>query len=407
MLAGEAEGGLPARLAELLVARAGRCGEDGRAVLAALAVAGRPLAEDQLCRVSGLGAEAVRRGLRQLAAARLLAEAAGPVGHRPRHALLAEAVAADMLPGERVALHERTARLLEAAGDDSLAAEAASHWAAAGRGAEDLPARVAAAGAAERVFGYAEAAAHYERAIELAQAQPAADGIADAGLPGLFLRAIDAAVLSGDTRHASVLAEEAYRRFASHPDHATAAVIHQRAGYLRGLHTVGAGGPLMEKALELFELCPPSAEHAEALLRYARTFLQGACGRQEDNRAALTRALEIAEAAGATGVIPRILVRIPPMRRIPALSRRCSPNFTARGRSPRRPGMTRPLWRWPWAKATRSCRWPASPVPRTWRCAPCTPPAGPGSTAGTLPRSWSPMQPRRYCSRGAPPTRRH
>jgi DNA-binding CsgD family transcriptional regulator/tetratricopeptide (TPR) repeat protein len=312
MLAGEAEGGLPARLAELLVARAGRCGGDGRAVLAALAVAGRPLAEDQLCGVSGLGAEAARRGLRQLAEARLLAEAAGPGGHRPRHALLAEAVAADMLPGERVALHERTARLLEAAGDDSLAAEAASHWAAAGRGAEELPARVAAAGAAERVFGYAEAAAHYERAIELAQAQPAADDIADAGLPGLYLRAIDAAVLSGDTRHASVLAEEAYRRFASRPDHATAAVIHQRAGYLRGLHTVGAGGPLMEKALELFELCPPSAEHAEALLRYARTFLLGAHGRWEDHRAALTRALEIAEAAGATGVIPRILVRIPP-----------------------------------------------------------------------------------------------
>src|SRR6185437_10277448 len=73
----------------------------------------------------GLAAEAVRRGLRQLAEARLLAEAAGPGGHRPRHALLAEAVAADMLPGERVALHERTARLLEAADDGSLAAEAA------------------------------------------------------------------------------------------------------------------------------------------------------------------------------------------------------------------------------------------------------------------------------------------
>jgi len=55
----------------------------------------------------------------------------------------------------------------------------------------------------------------------------------------------------------------------------------------------------MEKALELFELCPPSAEHAEALLRYARTFLLGAYGRWEDHRAALTRALEIAEAQGA------------------------------------------------------------------------------------------------------------
>ena len=311
MLAGAAEGELPARLAELLAARAGRCGPDGRAVLAALAVARRPLTEDQLGGVSGLPAGAVRRGLRELASARLLADTTTLEGHRPRHALLAEAVAAGLLPGERVVLHERTARQLEAAGGDSLAAEAASHWQAAGRAAEELPARVAAAGAAERVFGYAEAAAHWERAAELSQALPGAVGTASADLPRLYLRAIDAAELSGDTQHASVLAEEAYRRFAGHPDHATAAIIHQRAGYLRGLHAVGAGSELMEKALELFELGPPSAEHAEALLRYARTFLLGAYGRWEDHRAALNRALKIAEAAGATGVIPRILIRIP------------------------------------------------------------------------------------------------
>ena len=189
--------------------------------------------------VSGLGVEAVRRGLRELAAARLLADDAPGGAHRPRHALLAEAVAAGLLPGERVVLHERTARALEAAGDDALAAEAAGHWAAAGRPAEELPARVAAAGAAERVFGYAEAAAHWQRAIELCQALPGAASTGDADLPRLYVRAIDAAELSGDTQHASVLAEEAYRRFAGHPDPATAAVICQRAGYLRGLHARG------------------------------------------------------------------------------------------------------------------------------------------------------------------------
>ena len=309
MLAGAAEGELPARLAELLAARAGRSGQDGRAVLAALAVASRPLTEDQLGGISGLEAAAVRRGLRELTTARLLADTTTLDGHRPRHALLAEAVAAGLLPGEPVVLHERTARLLEAGGD-ALAAEAASHWQAAGRAAEELPARVAAAGAAERVFGYAEAAGHWERATGLSQALPATAG-ADADLPRLYVRAIDAAVLSGDTQHASVLAEEAYRRFAGHPDHATAAIIHQRAGYLRGIHAVGAGSELMEKALELFELGAPSAEHAEALLQYARTFLLGAYGRFEDHRAALTQALKIAEAAGATGVIPRILTRIP------------------------------------------------------------------------------------------------
>jgi DNA-binding CsgD family transcriptional regulator len=311
LLAGGAESGLPGRLAELLAARAGRCGRGGGAVLAALAVAGRPLTEDQLAGVSGLAVEAVRGGLRELAAARLLAEDTTPGGgHRPGHALLAEAVAAGLLPGERVVLHERTARLLSAAGDDALAAEAAGHWQAAGRPAGELPAQVAAAAAAERVFGYAEASGHWQRAIELFPEVPRAAGLAGTGLLQLYLRAISAAELSGDTQRAGDLAEEAYRRFAGHPDPAIAAVICHRAGYLRGRHDPDAGFPLVERALELFERGPPSAEHAEALLEYAR-FVLLTCGRWDDHLAAVNRALEIAEAAGAAAVVARILARFP------------------------------------------------------------------------------------------------
>lgn len=65
--------GLPARLAGLLAARADRCAGDARAVLNALAIVGRPLDEDLLGVVTGLDAAAVRRGLQELAAARLLA----------------------------------------------------------------------------------------------------------------------------------------------------------------------------------------------------------------------------------------------------------------------------------------------------------------------------------------------
>ena len=171
----QAPAGLPARLAELLAARAGRCAGNARAVLAGLAVAGRPLAEEPLAAVTGLDAEAVRGGLRELAAARLLAEDTSGGEYRPRHALLAEAVAAGLLPGERAALHGSIARALAATGDDRVA-EVAGHWQAAGNPAAELPARIAAAEAAERVFGYAEAAAHWQRAIELGQARPGAGG---------------------------------------------------------------------------------------------------------------------------------------------------------------------------------------------------------------------------------------
>ncbi len=297
---------LPARLAELLAARAGRCAGDARAVLAGLAVAGRSLGEDLLAAVTGLEVGAVRRGLRELAAARLLAEDASGGGHRPRHALLGEAVAARLLPGERALLHERTARALAATQDRALAAEVAGHWQAAGRPAEEFPARVTAAEAAERVFGYAEAAAHWQRAMELGLAQP--DAAAGIDVPRLSVRAIDAFLHAGDRVRAGLVAEEAYRRFADHPDPATAAVVCHRAAVVRARVAPRSSGlPLMEEALRLFEQAPPSSDHADALLDYTTIFLLYAEERVQAGRAALDRALEIAEAAGATALIPRTL----------------------------------------------------------------------------------------------------
>jgi DNA-binding CsgD family transcriptional regulator len=302
--------GLPGRLAELLAAQAGRCTGDARTVLAGLAVAGRPLGEDLLGTVTGLDAETVRGGLRELAAARLLAEDTTGGGCRPRHALLAEAVANGLLPGERAALHERAARALAGTGNQTLAAEMAWHWQAAGNPAEELPARIAAAETAERVCGYAEAAVHWQRAIELCQAQPAAPSAADTGIPGLYLRAMDALEWSGGSVHAGVIAEEAYRRFTGHPDPATAAAVSHRAAYYRAIATPPAEFPLIEEALRLFEQAPPSAGHAQAWLDYAHTFLRSAQGQRDDIVPALNRALAIAETAGATGMIPRILASL-------------------------------------------------------------------------------------------------
>jgi len=163
-------------------------------------------------------------------------------GHRLRHALLAAAVAGGLLPGERADLHERTARALEAAGDAALAGEAAGHWQAAGRSAEELSARVAAAGAAERVFGYTQAAAHWQRAIALWADVPDAAIAAGIELPRVYARAIDALVLAGDGVRAGVVAEQAYRRFADYPDPAAAAVVCHRAAFRRWFDAAPARG---------------------------------------------------------------------------------------------------------------------------------------------------------------------
>jgi tetratricopeptide (TPR) repeat protein len=300
---------LPPRLAELLLARTARCGSDGQAVLAALAVAGRPLTERLLGEVTGLDPPTVRTAVRDLTAAWLLGAPADG-GHRPRHALLAEALAADLLPGERVTLHERVARALETAGDEMLAAEAAGHWAAAGRRAEELRARLAAARAAERVFAYADAAAHWQRAIELCEVEPGADLGDGIDVPHVYIRAVDALYASGDAVRAGAVAEEAYLRFANHPDRATAALVHFRAGDLRGLYEPSATGlPLLKEALRLLEGSPPSAEHAEAWSYYAGDLVHGG-GAPAEVLAALNRALDIAEAAGATTLIPQFLCRL-------------------------------------------------------------------------------------------------
>ena len=133
-------------------------------------------------------------------------------------------------------------------------------------------------------------------------------------LPELYVRAIDAHYVSGRAEDASVLAEEAYRRFAGLPDPAINAVIHERAARFRGLaaaylggqHAPGPSVPLITEALRLFEQAGPSAEYAEALFYYGHFLFFGE-GRIEAGISAVNRGLEIAETAGATALIPRLL----------------------------------------------------------------------------------------------------
>ena len=228
---------------------------------------------------------------------------------RPRHALLAEAVAAELLPGERAAFHERMARALQATGDDTSGAEAAGHWAAAGRTAEELPARVHAAEAAERVFGYVEAARHWQRAIDLFEQVPEPERLAGMDLPQLYLRCLDALRAAGERERFGALAAEAYRRFAEDSDPLVAASVHLRLAQSRWHGSLAEFREPLEQALRLFEQLPPSADHAEAWLAYGEA-LFARRGPRGCPAAALTHGLDVAEAAGATGLSARIQARL-------------------------------------------------------------------------------------------------
>src|SRR5262249_13860710 len=103
------------------------------------------------------------------------------------------------------------------------------------------------------------------------------------------------------------LPERASRGFPAHADPATAAVVCHRAAVVRARTAPAAGLPLMEEALRLFEQAPPSSDYTNALLDYTTIFLLYGAERLQAGRTALDRALEIAEAAGATALIPRTL----------------------------------------------------------------------------------------------------
>jgi tetratricopeptide (TPR) repeat protein len=159
------------------------------------------------------------------------------------------------------------------------------------------------------VFAYADAAAHWQRAIELYEAEPGTDLGDGVDLPHLYIRAMDALDDSGDRVRAGAIAEDAYRRFADLPDRTVAAVIHYRAAHFRAVHSPAEGLPLIREAFRLFEGTPPSDEHARAWVEYAYNFLYQGEGRHTaaEIRTALHRGLEVAEAAGAASQIAQIL----------------------------------------------------------------------------------------------------
>ena len=147
---------------------------------------------------------------------------------RFRHALLAEAIYATILPGEREELHARLADELARSGAASPA-ELAPHWAAAGRSAEALAASVDAARQAEAVFGLAEALAHLERALALWPAVPDAAELVGLDLAELCAWAAELAGQSGAAPRAVELARRAIELVGDDDPH-RAALLHVRLG---------------------------------------------------------------------------------------------------------------------------------------------------------------------------------
>lgn len=209
--AGTTDGHLPTALADLLLPRIEQLGPTVQRVLGAVSVTGRhSVRHDTLRAVVDLPEVELDSALRDAVQHHVLVVADGPYpAYTFRHALLREAVYADLLPGERVRLHAAYANLITHSGEDGKAAALAHH----SLNSRDLPtalrASIAAAGEATDMWGLTAALGHLEQALELWHTVPDAAGITGTTELAVTLWAAGAAISSGHPERALAFARKA------------------------------------------------------------------------------------------------------------------------------------------------------------------------------------------------------
>jgi DNA-binding CsgD family transcriptional regulator/tetratricopeptide (TPR) repeat protein len=294
-------GALPPGLQEVLLARVVRLGERTQQLLRVAAAAGPGVAQPLLEVVAGMDEAALLAGLREAVDQQVLLPEPGGEGYVFRHALLAEAVYAELLPGERVRLHNALAGALEAGlgGGDapaSRAARLAHHWSAAGDQPRALSASLAAAAAAEQVYAFAEAQLQLERVLALWDSVADAEERAGMDREGLLARCGEAAYAAGDPARAAELVRQAIALVDPARQPRRAGLLHEQlADYLRRL---GDPAALVEQQ-QAVRLVPPapSAERARVLGSLAKLLVL--VSRFEEARRLAEEAVVIAGQLGA------------------------------------------------------------------------------------------------------------
>jgi DNA-binding CsgD family transcriptional regulator/tetratricopeptide (TPR) repeat protein len=304
---GGATGSLPPTLRDVLSLRLEALPQDARAVLRVAAAAGRRGGHRLLATVTDLPEPTLLDALREAVAHHVLVHDSD--GYAFRHALLEEAAYADLLPGERTALHLALAEALSA--DPSLAggaaaAELAHHWRAAHRMPEALAAYVAAALEAERVSAFAEAGQHFERALEAWDLVEDADERSELGLGAVVAHAAQNALVSGEPHRAVTLGRRALELADGTGDVVSQALAHERlGGYLWAAGDSDAALAAHRDAVRVLPAKPPTPELARVLAAEANILMLR--GPSEETRACSERAVATARAVGERAVEGRAL----------------------------------------------------------------------------------------------------
>ncbi len=295
---------IPDDLADVLLLRLDQLDDAGRLTLRAASVAGRRVSHELLSRVVDLASGEFDRAVRAVVDSNLLLPV-GADGYAFRHALLAEAVYDDLLPGERVRLHRSYTAVLSQPDVASTAAEIARH----ARAAHDLPtavhASIAAGDDAMSVGGPDEAAQHYQIALEMVSQQAGEATLSPTELVTLSIKAADAVTTAGHAlRGALLLREQAGCLDPLIDDDDRVRLMHALANAAlvvdSDIDVIG----IVDRALSLVPAEPPTAMRAQLMGIRARALF--AWSRDQEAMAAANEALALGQELRLPGVIAEI-----------------------------------------------------------------------------------------------------
>ncbi|WP_329126196.1 AAA family ATPase [Streptomyces sp. NBC_01465] len=295
--AGEAT---PAPLRDLLLAGLHELSDAGRRCVRAASAVDDVVGQELLVAVTGLPDRELEDALRPAVERRLLVPADD--GYTFRHALIRSAVYEDLLPGERIRLHTRYARTLEA--DPGLLppgrapAALAAHWYAAGDRVRAAEAAWYAAESARHRYAYAEALRLLERVLELGEFTPKLPELGD-----VLGAAAEAALCAGEAERGTALATAALDESGDPETSALLLETRSLLGHLRGRD----GLDDLRAALALL---PQHAETVRGRLHATLASRLAGLSRTDEAAEHATEALRLGRAVGDPGTQGLALVTL-------------------------------------------------------------------------------------------------
>ena len=271
-------------LREIFLSRVDELPPHAYTVVHAIAAGVEPIHHSVLARVVPLPEDQLIEAVRAAITHRFVASDGD--GYKLRHRLVAEVLEQEVLPAEAASLHRRYAEALETFEGEPDNARLAHHWQRAGEPERALTPVVAAARAAERMYGFAEAHRYWTIALHLSAE-------ADPRRTELLGNAAESAHHCGEHLLALARLEE----LAGRPDAPGRSDLHlRRARYLAAAGRSATAEVEYQRALEAPDCTPRRRASAAAYLAELLLHL----GRYADANQHARDALELAAVNGAT-----------------------------------------------------------------------------------------------------------